>query len=351
MASPQILNALMQGGIDPVARPNWDQKRLAGQQINESQQQMGQRNMLFQQQQEDRQRGIQAEEQQRINSEILNAAAPMLMPGVTEEQAAALYQQTAPAIKQKYPHLQVPDQYPGRQALVGMLPLPQQLRDKLFEAALAPPKPTGNLPIEEVGVGNGMFQKAQVGPDGRLTPIGQPYRKAADASVDLRRDLADQKTEAAQAKAEASRQKAADTYDYTLNLIDGLRNHPGLETAVGAKGVTGGLMFGQVVPGTDAADFVARLDQLGGRQFLQAFESLKGGGQITQIEGEKATNAIARLQRSQSEKEFRAALDEFYGVLDLGLKRLRGEAPMPGEPQGAQTAGPTSGRFRVVRRK
>ena len=130
-----LLQQMAQGGgfVSPM------ELHQMGQQVQQGQQ----RNMLFQQQQEDRQRGIQAEEQQRINSEILNAAAPMLMPGVTEEQAAALYQQTAPAIKQKYPHLQVPDQYPGRQALVGMLPLPQQLRDKLFEAALAPKQQTG----------------------------------------------------------------------------------------------------------------------------------------------------------------------------------------------------------------
>ncbi len=44
-------------------------------------------------------------------------------------------------------------------------------------------------------------------------------------------------------------------------------------------------------------DFNAMLDQVQGGAFLQAFESLKGGGQITQIEGEKATQAIVRAQQ------------------------------------------------------
>lgn len=202
-----------------------------------------------------------------------------------------------------------------------------------------------NLPTEEIGVGGGMFQKVQVMPDGTTRPLGTPYRKAADASVDLRRSMADDKASKEQAKADAAKGETVAKYEYTLNLIDDLRRHPGLSTAVGAKGVTGGLLFGQTVPGTDAADFVARLDQLGGRQFLQAFESLKGGGQITQIEGEKATNAIARLQRSQSEGEFKKALDEFYGVIELGLKRLRGEAPMPNEQGGAQAPAASGGQI------
>jgi hypothetical protein len=49
------------------------------------------------------------------------------------------------------------------------------------------------------------------------------------------------------------------------------------------------------LPSVDAARAATFLDQIGGAAFLTAFETLKGGGQITEVEGEKATNAIARL--------------------------------------------------------
>ena len=66
------------------------------------------------------------------------------------------------------------------------------------------------------------------------------------------------------------------------------------------------------------------LDQLGGAAFLQAFESLKGGGQITEVEGKKATDAMARLNRAQSDGEFELALRELREIMTAGYKRLAG---------------------------
>ena len=98
--------------------------------------------------------------------------------------------------------------------------------------------------------------------------------------------------------------------------------HAGLENAVGAK--SAGAIFenipyiGGTIPGTDAADFTAKLEQVTGKQFLQAFETLKGGGQITEIEGTKATQALANLSTAQTEKQFREALLQFrYEVVQL----------------------------------
>jgi len=56
---------------------------------------------------------------------------------------------------------------------------------------------------------------------------------------------------------------------------------------------------------------------------LQAFESLKGGGHITEIEGQKATQAIGRLDASQSPEDYRNALTELKGLLQLGMERER----------------------------
>jgi ribosomal protein L34 len=98
--------------------------------------------------------------------------------------------------------------------------------------------------------------------------------------------------------------------------------HPGFETAVGAT-ATPGLRF---IEGTDTAGFMRMLDQLKGGAFLQAFETLKGGGQITQIEGEKATDAITRMSKSQSEREFVQAAREFESIIAKGVERAKVKA-------------------------
>ena len=121
-------------------------------------------------------------------------------------------------------------------------------------------------------------------------------------------------------QAQAS-QQAVESANNTLGLIEKLKTHPGLETSVGGKGLTGGLLGGWVMPGTDAADFHALLDQVKGGTFMQAYQGLKGAGQITEVEGKKAENAIARLSTAQSETEFKKALGEYEGVIRAGLVR------------------------------
>lgn len=80
------------------------------------------------------------------------------------------------------------------------------------------------------------------------------------------------------------------------------------------------------IPGVNT-DFIARAKQLQGQTFLQAYNTLKGGGQITEVEGEKATQSIARLNRSQTVSEFYNALAEakktFGDIYDSA--RTRGE--------------------------
>jgi hypothetical protein len=72
----------------------------------------------------------------------------------------------------------------------------------------------------------------------------------------------------------------------------------------------------------EAIDTIPIIQQLQGKTFLQAFESLKGGGHITEIEGKKAEQAIARLQRTQSTKAFIAALLELREIIVAGQGRL-----------------------------
>tara|TARA_R110000764_G_scaffold53492_2_gene116554 strand:- start:1290 stop:2843 length:1554 start_codon:yes stop_codon:yes gene_type:complete len=99
-------------------------------------------------------------------------------------------------------------------------------------------------------------------------------------------------------------------------LVPG-KEHAGLQSMVGAKNVWSGALPAMLpfredaYPGSDAADFQTLMKQVKGKQFLQAFETLKGGGQITEVEGTKATEAQARMSQAQSEKAFRAGVLEF----------------------------------------
>lgn len=85
----------------------------------------------------------------------------------------------------------------------------------------------------------------------------------------------------------------------------------------------------------DAARVQARMDQLKGGVFLQGYNMLKGGGAITEVEGLKAENAMARLSAAQNLQDYKAALYEFRDALTTGLNKLRAQAAMvPGGQPG-----------------
>jgi hypothetical protein len=109
-------------------------------------------------------------------------------------------------------------------------------------------------------------------------------------------------------------------------LIDRLKNHPGRAYATGKSS------YLPIFRGTDAADFNIQLNQLKGTVFLQAYAQLKGGGAITQIEGEKAEQAIARLDTAQSEAEFVKSLEELQGIINNGVERMKARAAGGGTP-------------------
>jgi hypothetical protein len=125
--------------------------------------------------------------------------------------------------------------------------------------------------------------------------------------------------------------------EQAMGVIDALRSHPGLDYLVGAASLI------PIVPGSPQADANAYLEQIQGKAFLEAFATLKGGGQITEVEGAKATAAIARLNRAQSKKAFEQALNELYSIAQTGLERAQKKAgSQPASPnvdvQGVKTA-------------
>jgi hypothetical protein len=124
-----------------------------------------------------------------------------------------------------------------------------------------------------------------------------------------------------------------------LGVIQKTRNHPGIDRSTGALGAVWSS------PGSKAKDFDVLVTQLKGKAFKEAFESLKGGGAISEKEGEAATAAIARLDQSQSKQAFLEALADLEKIINLGISNAQtraGNVPTqqrnaPATPQASKT--------------
>jgi len=90
----------------------------------------------------------------------------------------------------------------------------------------------------------------------------------------------------------------------------------------------------------------ARIDQVQGKAFLQAYAGLRGGGAITEAEGAKATASISRLQSMQvGTEEYKRALadvrKEVEALVDLARRKAAaGEPSYSVRPQPSPTAQP-----------
>lgn len=164
---------------------------------------------------------------------------------------------------------------------------------------------------EAISLGNGAFAV----PDD-TQPSGYRVEFAAGSEAEAKR-------RAASTSASAEAQRATET----MRVIDLVLNNPKLpavtgrfDGAIDPEGIFAPLYFGQ-----DAQDLLPIIKQIQGQAFLQAFESLKGGGQITETEGKAATEAQARLSRRQSPEAFKAALIELRMIADAAARRARGE--------------------------
>lgn len=114
-----------------------------------------------------------------------------------------------------------------------------------------------------------------------------------------------------------------------------------LKTDKRRAGSTGGFdHFFNAIPGTSGYDYQQKVNQLQGQTFLQAFNALKGAGQITEIEGKKATEALGRLNTAQSDDAFLTALNDLEGIVKAGVERAKTRA---GGGAAVLEAGPPAG--------
>lgn len=171
----------------------------------------------------------------------------------------------------------LPDAAGGAAGRLGVQPI--WFRDDQGNVVAGQLSNTGNLHIPQAPKG--------------FTPLGPEGIEAAKA----------QGKGMGQARVDLPKVEAAEKA--TLGYIDRVLSDPNLGNVTGWQANFPTLQSRNV-------DAEARIDQLKGRAFLAAFEALKGGGQITEMEGAKATDALARITNlRQSDAGFRQALEDF----------------------------------------
>jgi hypothetical protein len=203
------------------------------------------------------------------------------------------------------------------------------------------------LPLEQQELLKAMKRGVQFTPEGAAqfvlkqqeSRVQQQQKMAMMESDPVRQEQTRKlKTEAdiAEENRARSMQKTFDTASYMDDLLEKVKAHPGRQYATGKSSIL------PKVPGTAPADFQVLLDQLQGQQFMQAYETLKGGGQITEVEGRKATDAMARMNPRQSEESFLQGVSEFQNIVRSAKERASAKiqpAESPSTPA-AQSAAP-----------
>ena len=119
-------------------------------------------------------------------------------------------------------------------------------------------------------------------------------------------------------------------FQHHLDSLERLLEHPGFEGGVGL-GAWNPL---RLVPGTTENDFRLALENMKGQLYAMAYETLKGGGHITEFEALQVSRGLAALDASLSEDEFRKNAgnlkDLITNLRGSVRRRAKGEAlPAP----------------------
>lgn len=140
------------------------------------------------------------------------------------------------------------------------------------------------------------------------------------------------KAESARADRQAAAQGAVDTFSTALDSLNEIESSPGLKKAVGFNSAF------PTIPGTDAANFEARLDTFKAQTFLPMVASLKGMGALSDAEGKKLSDAVGALSPKMSEDAFRSSIGKIRTQLEnkLGTVKRQFDYQEPAAPQQAQ---------------
>ena len=206
------------------------------------------------------------------------------------------------------------------------------------------------------GISNSLLSiKSDTAAQGGKPPIG--YRATPEGNLEaIPGGPADTKIQGALNQDTASMQSMQSDLDRLANEANAIKNSPGLGKATGMMSVVpvvGGLA---TIPGTDAANFKARLETLKSQVAFGVLQNMRnnsktGGalGQVSDKEGALLQANLAALDRAQSPEEFRAALGRIVDYTEQAKDRLRNAYNMKhgGKPNAAPTPDPAGGPVRI----
>ncbi len=135
-----------------------------------------------------------------------------------------------------------------------------------------------------------------------------------------------------------------------IDAIDGILAKPKVLRGITGKyeGQLGTTGAGSVYFNQSEIDLIKDVENLEAKVFLEAFETLKGGGQITEREGIQAQRAMQNLSRQQSPEQFMENLNVLRTIIVRGQERaaakIRVNDPYTGSfGSSASGAAPTEG--------
>lgn len=155
----------------------------------------------------------------------------------------------------------------------------------------------------------------------KIPYVEEVTQKKAERKIEGE-NIAEARWDAPQANREVSSMVSLLDQIYTLDK-DGkvASTHPGFEDVIGATWLPGK----RLVHGTKAFALDKLVKQVKDKNFLQAFQALKGGGHITEIEGDKATDSIAAIHIGMPEVDFIVEMEKVRSVLMKGLSISQGK--------------------------
>lgn len=147
---------------------------------------------------------------------------------------------------------------------------------------------------------------------GRMSPALNVMVKPGLKAEEVQKQL--QSAQSAEAMGNQNLSVLNDLIDENGNL------RPGVDTVIGP-------IAGRVAPTFPITSaqrkYQPYINQIKGQAFLQAFDQLKGGGAITEVEGQKATQAMARLEQYQDPKDYAQALKDLRDIMAKGIERAK----------------------------
>lgn len=192
--------------------------------------------------------------------------------------------------------------------------LPEGERERFLNLKRSPQQvPIGGVPHQIIG--------------GVPYPLSTPEREMAGKAGMADAASSGRVAGEVRTQAQADLPAAAAMVPVLKDRVKQLLAHPGRDYATGWKSVV------PPIPGTAQYDFISRHNELRSKAFEQAFQTLKGGGPITEMEGKAATDALIRMDRATSAKEYEAAANDFLKAYEAGVRKIESKTNFSARPQ------------------